>query len=273
MTSAIAARPAKSDFMPGSIGLIAAGAVSQSFLARVQVVRDRLGPVYSPALRIASRIVNGLRVGFPVADLEAFSRCAIVLTSVPDDMLDSMIQTATAAKVRWQRKTVVLCDSSRDSSALEPLQKLGGFCASLDAIPATGETRFVAEGDVAAIAELRRLVGRKNLLVLDRGGKAAYQAGLLLATDLAIGLTAAAVESLRAAGLKRPEAVPVIEALVTHAARSYAKAGRRAAAGLPPEKTLARYLDALLTCDPQLARLFESALSMQTIWQEKREEN
>ena len=269
MKQAALLRTAECAFMPGSIGLIAAGAASQSFLARVPAVRERLGPVYSSALRVASRIVNGLRVGFPVQDPSAFSRCAMVLTVVPDDMLDSMIKNTAAAKVRWQRKTVVLCDSFRDSSALAPIQALGACCASLDAIPSTGETRFVAEGDPAAIAELRRLVGRKNLLVLDRGGKAAYQAGVLLATDLAIELSAGAVDSLRAAGLTRPQAVPVIEALVTQAARSYAKAGRRAATGLPSKDALAGCLISLELHDPQLAQLFQAALSMQSASQGK----
>ena len=249
--------------MPNRIGLIASGAVSQSFLARLPFVRERLGPIYSPALRIASRISNGLRVGYPVSDFGAVARCGIVLIAVPDSTLDATVESAAAADARWTRKSVILCDSTHDTAALAPLQSRGADCASLGVIPASGETRFVAEGDPAAVATLRRLFGRANLLVLEPGGKDAYLAGLLLATDLTLELTARAVDSLRAAGLKRPQAVPIIEALVTQTARSYAKAGRRGAPGLPPRAVLSNYARAIRARDPEVARLFESAVEMQ----------
>jgi len=251
--------------MPNRIGLIASGAVSQSFVARLPFVRDRLGPVYSPALRNASRIVNGLRIGIPVSEFVALSRCGMVLIAVPDDLLEATVSAAAAeSEARWQRKIVVLCGSAFDAGALDPLQKLGAYCVTLDAVPASGEARFVTDGDPAAVAELRRLFGRSNLFVLDRGGKAAYQAGILLATDLALEMTAGAVESLRTAGLSRPQAVPVVEALMTQTARAYGKAGRRAATGMPSAEILAYYAKAIRDRDPALARLFERALALYT---------
>ncbi len=251
--------------MPNRIGLIASGAVSQSFLARLPFVRERLGPVYSPALRNASRIVNGLRVGIPVSTYGALARCGVILTAVPVDQLNAAIAAAAVPEVRWHHKIAVVCDAASDSGLLAPIQELGAHCASLDVIPATGEARFVAEGDPEAIGVLRKMFGRANLLVLEKNGKSAYQAGLLLATDLTLELTAAAVESLRTAGLTRPQAVPIIEALVTQTARSYAKAGRRAAAGMPSAETLSRYARAIRERDPELASLFERAVEMQAV--------
>ncbi len=247
--------------MSNRIGLIASGAVSETFVARLSWVREGLGPVYSSVLRAASRIVHGLRAGYPVAHFDPLSKCSLVLIVVPDDALDATV-AAMAGGAVWKNKTVVLCHSSRDSGALASLREQGAQCASLDTVPASGGAQFLAEGDAPAIAFLRRQFGRTRLVVLNPGAKAIYQAGVLLATDAALAITAGAVESLRAAGLARSLAVAVVEALVTHTARSYAKAGNRAAAEAPPPEILAGYAEALRAQDPRLARLFEDAIAL-----------
>ncbi|MEO8024887.1 MAG: hypothetical protein ABI823_00355 [Bryobacteraceae bacterium] len=244
--------------MPNRIGLIATGAVSHSFVARLPFVREQLGPVYAPALRVASRVVNGLRVGKPVNNLRDLSACKIVLLVLPDSQLEQSV--AEAAECPCNGKVVILCGSVHDSSFLEPLRALGARCASLDVIPGTSERRYVVEGDDFAIAELRRLLGRGNVLVLDRGGKARYQLGLLLATNLTLDVAAEAVESLRGAGLTRPQAVPIVEALMTQMARSYNKAGRRAAPSLPPDEMIARWIATTRRRNPRLAKLLETVL-------------
>lgn len=247
--------------MPRSIGLIAVGATGQAFLARLSGVRDRLGPVHSPTRRAASRIVNSLRAGIAVTDLAVFSRCAIVLIAVPDAALAATLSAMFAAKVNWARKTIVLCNSLRDSTALSQVRDRGAHIASLDIVPSTEQIRFVAEGDAAAISELRRILGRANLLVLEGGGKARYQAGILFATELTLTFAAGAVESLRAAGLTRPQSVAIVESLVTQMARSYGKAGPRSSAGLPPSEVIAEWIVSLDEHDACLGRLLEKAVA------------
>ena len=49
-------------------GLVGAGGVNQSFLARMPALLEQLGPVKGSSLKVSRRIANGLRAGFGVAD-------------------------------------------------------------------------------------------------------------------------------------------------------------------------------------------------------------
>ena len=69
-------------------GLIGAGGVNQSFLARLPAVLQRLGPVKGSSLRVSRRIANGLRAGFGVDDYRALAPCGFIWIQAPEASLD-----------------------------------------------------------------------------------------------------------------------------------------------------------------------------------------
>jgi len=243
-------------------GLVGAGGVSQSFLARMPALLERLGPVKGVSFQVSRRIANGLRAGFGVPGYRALQECDLIWIAVPEHMLDSMTQQL-AAEICLDGKMVVLCDVLRDSLWPSPLRTAGARLASLNCVPASEERTFAAEGHPAAMTELRRLLAMdaRKLLPLHPAAKPLYLSGVYLGAYLLLPWIAGAVESLRAAGFPRAEAMRTAQALVTRALRSYSKAGDKAWNQAGVEKlhcAIERDLEAIRLTDPRLAMLHSS---------------
>ena len=243
-------------------GLVGAGGVGQSFLARMPALLERLGPVKGASYQVSCRIANGLRAGFGVRSYEAFQECELIWIAVPEHALDSVTRKL-AAEIRLNGKMVVLCDVLRDSLWPSPLRTAGARLASLNCVPASEERTFVAEGPLAVMTELRRLLARdaRKLIPLHSASKPLYLSGVYLGGHLLLPWIAGAVESLRAAGFSRAEAVRVAHALGTRALRNYGKAGDKAwngAASDSLQRAIERNLDAIRLTDPRLALLYSN---------------
>jgi predicted short-subunit dehydrogenase-like oxidoreductase (DUF2520 family) len=244
-------------------GLIGAGGVSQSFLARMPRVLGRLGPVKASSLRISRRIANSLRAGIGVEHYSAFEACGLIWICVPEPLVDR-VTAELAEAIPLQGKMVVLCDVMRDSLLPSPLRTAGARLASINVVPETDERMFVAEGDNTAVTEIRKLLeheGRK-LIELRPAAKALYFAGTYLGSLMVLPWIAGAVESLRASGFTRVEATRLVQGLGTRAIKDYSKAGAKAwnhAEAHRLQAVLRAEMEAIRMTDPRLAMLCNEA--------------
>lgn len=241
-------------------GLVGAGGVNQSFLARMPAILEQLGPVKGSSLKVSRRIANGLRAGIGVADYRALEPCGLIWIYAPEAALDHLTAELACA-VPLAGKTVILCDTLRDSLRPSPLRMAGARVATWNCIPESSERKFVGEGHPAALAELRKLLAldRRKLIELRPASKPLYLAGTYLGSQLLMPWIAGAAESLRAAGIPRAEAVSVVEALGSRALKAYSKAGDKAWDRSEAERlhrAIARDLEALRLTDARLAALF-----------------
>jgi hypothetical protein len=241
-------------------GLVGAGGVSRSFLARMPALLARLGPVKGASFQVSRRIANGLHAGYGVPTYQALQECELIWIAVPEHMLDSVAQEL-AAEICVAGKMVVLCDALRDSLWPSAVRTAGARLASLNCVPASKERAFAAEGHPAAIAELRRLlaIDGKKLIPLRAASKPLYLSGVYLGVHSLLPWIAGAVESLRAAGFPRAEAMRTVQALAARALRAYSKAGDKAwnrAAADNLHAAIERDLDAIRFTDPRLALLY-----------------
>jgi hypothetical protein len=210
-------------------GLVGAGGVNRSFLARMPALLGRLGPVKGSSLRVSRRIANGFRAGVGVADYAALQHCDLIWMFGPESTLDH-VAAELAGTVLLAGKMVVLCEVMRDSLWPSPLRTAGARVATLNCIPESDEHTFVAEGHPAVVAELRKLLaleGRK-LIELRPAAKTLYLSGVHLGAHLLMPWIAGAVESFRAAGFSRSQAARTVQTLGARALRAYAKAGAKA---------------------------------------------
>jgi hypothetical protein len=245
-------------------GLIGAGGVSRSFLARMPRLLGTLGPVKAGSFRVARRIANTLRAGYAVADYAALKASTLIWVAVPEPMLDRVIRDL-AAQTPLEGKLVVLCDSLRDSLWASPLRTKDAGIASLNAVAESNEQTFVTEGDPAAVARLRRVAAldKRKLIELQPASKALYFAGVHLVTHALLPWVAGTVESLRAAGFTRTQATQLAEALGTRTLRAYGKAGRKAwdrDAVLDLRRNLQGELETIGAANPRLAALYAQGL-------------
>src|ERR1700686_3422214 len=112
-------------------GLIGAGGVNQSFLARLPAVLEQLGPVKGSSLKVSRRIANGLRAGFGVDDYRALGPCGLIWIHEPENALD-FVTAELASAMPLQGKTVVLCEALRDSLRPNPLRTAGARVVTLN---------------------------------------------------------------------------------------------------------------------------------------------
>jgi predicted short-subunit dehydrogenase-like oxidoreductase (DUF2520 family) len=245
------------------LALVGAGPVSRSFLAHLPAVAEHLGPVKSFSFRLASRIANALRAGFPVADYAELDHSRMILLSLPARSLGRMLAELVAAPIDWRHKTVILCDAEGDSSALAALASRGAATASL--APLEGfdlVERILIEGDPLALAAARRLLahGDVKLVELQRGAKAVYLAGTTFLTTFSAPLLAAAGDCLRLAGLSPQLANQVVDRLSQRALRTYLGGGGKAWA----EVSAGNELAALERIKPELAASYADAVRLVT---------
>jgi hypothetical protein len=207
--------------------LIAAGLVSKSSVARIPGLQSHLGPVKAISYRVASRIVNNIRAGHPVATYEELDDAGLVLLCAPDHAVTRFIGEMAASRAHWRDRPVVLCDSSLDISVLRPLEQLGARIGTLDAVDGFDARKFVFEGGPAALAALKRLMGA-TVKVLSIRSKPLYAAALTLGGPLFYPLVSTIVDCLHASGLRASEADAIAVNLLQRSERAWLKAGRKA---------------------------------------------
>ena len=246
------------------MGLVCTGGVTHSFLARLPSVLGRLGPVKASSFRIARQISHTLRAGQAASHYSALEPCRVVCFAVPDASLDRTLRDFTA-QTPIHNTMVVLCESGRESGSLGSLKSTSARVASLHAVPESREGMFVAEGHPETVRAIRGLLAEddRKLIELKCGAKPLFFAGIHFASPLLLPWIAAAVESLRASGLMRAEAVAVGEHLGARMLHRYAKAGervwnRKTAAGL--RRALEHDLEAIRRVDPRLPELYEKGI-------------
>jgi predicted short-subunit dehydrogenase-like oxidoreductase (DUF2520 family) len=242
------------------VGLIGAGGVTRSFLSRMPVLLRRIGPVKAVSFRVASRIANALRAGKAAQSYHDLAECAQIWIAAPDAGLDTIFRDLAAA-LPLKGRIVILCGSTRDSFWPSPVLAGGALVASLNCVEESDEKLFVAEGDPAAMKELRRAIAleKRRLIELRAASKALYLSGTHLASQLLLPWIAASVESLREAGLSRVEATRLAHALGTRALRAYVKAGPKAWSPSQAQRlvlSITRDLDTIRGADPRLAALY-----------------
>jgi predicted short-subunit dehydrogenase-like oxidoreductase (DUF2520 family) len=243
------------------VALVGAGNLTDSPLTRFLRLSDQLGPVKSQSRRLASRISNIFRSGFPVKDYTELDACRLILICVPDQTLPKVISELAESGIAWHGKSVVLCSMWLDSSHLSELAALGGSIGSLSPIPGfegLEDFRYLVEGDKLAILEAKRLLARQKqpVIAIERSLKPFYLAALTCTGNLLFALMVAASGSLRHAGLSSPVSAAILEKQFGKALRSYLKSGRNFS---PAPLDLSRQLLAVSSADPMLAHYIEQS--------------
>jgi predicted short-subunit dehydrogenase-like oxidoreductase (DUF2520 family) len=240
-----------------SVALVCAGPISRNGIARLPGIIDLLGPVKSGSLQRASRAVNALGAGTPVDRYKDLDGSCTILLNMPDHLLPPIVAELAAAEINWNKKIVLLCNSSLDSLELGRLKSEGAEVGSFVAIHGFNELRFIIEGTDPAVRQMRALIQHRNVRTIEIRSEAKdrYLAGVACATTFLTSIVAAAVESLRESGLKPPQAQKIAAQLVSKTMAEFLKAGPK---GVPAAEAhvLANMAGCIENRDPKLARHF-----------------
>ncbi len=208
-------------------GLIGAGAVSRSLIARLPAKTEELGPVAAQSFRVASRLANSLRAGTAVRTVEELNPARnILFYSNPASCMD-LAALLLAAKIDWRGRHLIVCETALPLEQLDFLRDAGASLAAIQAMGLPG--RYLVEGDEAATKTARSLVRKVQGKVILLGEKRAalFQAGVTVATALLTPRVDMAAQLFRMAGLRDKQAMELAAAMVERTARGYGHSGRQ----------------------------------------------
>jgi len=209
------------------IALLCAGGISQSWIAKLPRLVQKLGPVKAPTPGVARRIVNTLRHGWPVEQIEEFQDASWIFVAVPDESLLSTLDELASANLSWQGKTLVILDTDIDSQDLNVFTLRQAAVATVSLLDSYSDLRLVIQSDSRTTKAIRKFTEGFRVLELRPGDKGAFLAGLTLASSIAMPIFAACVESLTNAGFTASEAASIAEHSLSRTRRAFHKAGRK----------------------------------------------
>lgn len=209
-------------------GLLGAGAVSGSLIGKLPSRRRDLGPVCAVSYRVASRIANTLRAGYPVRSADELNTVRAILVHAPSEHSDSLLELLGNAAIDWTGKALILCDCYASLAMRRRFEEKGAkvAVAQVFGVPA----RIIAEGgEGSAIRVVRRLARDMGLKAVRIAPESAdrFDAGVTLASAGLTPLIDRAVALLRGAGIRDVEAVRMASSLFEQTARDYAHSGRQ----------------------------------------------
>src|SRR5579863_5725049 len=116
---------------PPLVGLVATGSLARSWFLTVAEQADRLGPVISSNFRVASRFVNTLQAGMPTEDYGLLDSCKLILVRVGEDEWFEVLDGLAKARIGWEGKSIILCDTDSESSEWSELETRGAAVATM----------------------------------------------------------------------------------------------------------------------------------------------
>ncbi len=213
------------------IGVVGAGRVGAVLAAALQAAGHEIVAVAgeSPASRTRiETLLPGVHVDKPTAVARA---CDLLLLTVPDDMLDNVVNMLSASRAIHRDQVVAHTSGRHGLAVLEPAAERGAQVLAMHpamtftgtdvdlarlagcvfGVTATPETKAVAEGLVADLG------GRPVWVPEDR--RTLYHAGLAHGANHLVTLVAQAMDLLRASGADDPASTlrPLLAAALDNA--------------------------------------------------------
>ena len=208
-------------------GVIGAGALSKSFIGNLPRKAREIGPVAGVSFRVASRMANSLRAGFPVRDASELKNCDVILFHAPAAQSGALSAQLEEAAISWSGKPLIFCDCEISPVVVEKFRARGANTAIVRQFGVSG--RIMIEGDPAALVVARRLVTalRLRAIEVEPGTSSLFAAAVTLSTAALTPLIHRATELFRAAGLRNQDAVHTATMLFGKTVHDYGYSGRQ----------------------------------------------
>jgi hypothetical protein len=207
---------------------LGAGAVGASLIGRLPSKTLELGPVLAVSYRVASRIANTLRAGYPVRTASELGQVRGVLVHSPLEQLETLLGMLGSAEIEWTGKALVFCDCSASHEVVRYFRARGASIAVARQFGIPG--RLVVEGDEGAGLRTARRLARElriQAVEISPGSGDLFDAAVTLGSAAITPLIDRAATLLRGAGIGDPEAARIASSLFEQTARDYAHSGRQ----------------------------------------------
>lgn len=247
-------------------GLLGAGAVGASLIGKLPARARELGPVSAVSYRLASRIANTLRAGFPVRSASELRTARCILFHAPPESVEPLFQALDDAEIDWSRRALLICDCAADggvSGVRRRFREKGATTAVIRQFEVPGY--MIVEADERGGAALRiahRITRELHMKAIGISPGAPDLPGAAVTLGSA-GLTALidrAAALLRASGVKDVEAARIASALFEQSAREYAHSGKQSWAWYLKKPSAEQLRAQLAAAEPFLDPIFRQLL-------------
>jgi len=242
-------------------GVLGAGAVGASLIGRLPSKARELGPVSAVSYRVASRIANTLRAGYPVRTADELGDVQGVLLHSPPDYIETLLGLLEGADIDWKGKALVFCDCFASPAVIERLRAKGASTAVARQLGIPG--RLVVEGnDGAGLRAARRIARelRMKAVEISPDSTDSFDAAVTLGSAAISPLIDRAAALLRRAGIGDPEAARIASSLFEQTAREYAHSGKQSWAWYVRKPTEARIEAQIASVGPELGPVLRQLL-------------
>ena len=247
------------------LGLIIEGNSTHSDILRMPSIVQELGPVKSGSIGVARRQSNQIRAGYPVADYQDLNAASLVLMKLNDSSVARVVQELCDSDLPMRGVGFVLCETWLQSSVLEPLEKRGALIATVLRLPSLATPRFVVEGNLKAVRQMRRFLSRNGTqsIELNPEHKHLVFASELLAMTVPIFFLGRAKQLLREGGFSGNVLWDVLDQMARKMILDFSRGSRLEASGPLAEcplETLELHLTLLDRTQPSIASIIRKHL-------------
>lgn len=232
--------------------------MGDSTLERLTGLAQEVSLVVAGSKRLASRYVNAIRAGRPTEDFDELHDASTIWIQVPADQTQGSVEHLLQLDLEWAGRSVILLSRDQDSTELGPLEQRGAEVGSIAEATEIQPDMVLVEGTAGALRDLKGVLKRHHLRAfeIERGRKALYNAGLMVANQLSAPLMEAALRSLRGAGVDQLTAKRILRRSLDATLRAHEANGKKAwvnpVAGGRNE-VVKSVLNAVDAADPELA--------------------
>jgi hypothetical protein len=242
---------------------LGAGAVGASLIGKLPARSRELGPVSAVSFRVASRIANTLRAGFPVRSTAELSAARCILFHAPPEFLEPLLQQLEDAALDWNRRALVICDCVVDRSIRRRFEEKGATTAVARRFEVAG--RLIVETQESGGAALRmahHIAGELHMKAVDISPDASDLLGsaVTLGSAAITPLIDRTAALLRACGVKDSEAARIAASLFEQCARDYAHSGKQSWVWYMRKPAVEQLRAQIAVAEPVLSPLFRQLL-------------
>jgi hypothetical protein len=211
------------------LALIASGPTRHNLFSKINGLSAQLGPVKSRSLRVASKVSNALKAGWPCAEWRDILEREFVFVCCPGADLQPIVDEMGRAGNSWSGRTIVFCTAEISAGARAAIDALGGSVVTLSVVRGSREPVVTIDGSDKAASRVHRILrdAGADALVVRNGAQKDLMDSVASIEAGSLAILQTATDALCSAGLRGEEARTLAAEAMQEAVKRFTRSRER----------------------------------------------